>query len=628
MIQAISTDLACELFNPFAPKLRDSGSRPSADALTAFRDAWCNSTMSLFRCVLFWAATCALVSGGELQDAAARGDLEKVKSLARANPGEVSARVSGTTALHEAVRAGHLEVVKWLVDNGADVNATDFSKLTPLRLARSPEVASYLRGKGALEKVAPVVAMTAPVKPAVPPKPLFNQTNSPVASSVPVRSSTAPNQEVASTPTKPPASAPTNQPPSQADMMALFYPIHEAARVGDVEQIKFLFKQSPDLVDATDEKGRTPLHIAAANFRTNAAQVLLSLRAKVNARTDSGQTPLHTAVRQGDIAMVRLLLANRASVNARDKFDNTPLLLAVQSANSDSTDQPTGGTQRSGVTNWVQQIAMVNTLLTNAAEPAQVNVRNRAGLTPLGEAIRMGNRGAVEAFLRAGAEPNAIEGPGAVTPLHLAAGRGHAPIVQTLLKYRANVNQPDARGETPLVYALRGGRTNVIAAIQSAGGNIGAPLTLSPSQKSLVDFYEVTESKLRRASGAEKGRLLIALNPTKAELQRMFPKHHVAALRVVEQVNQQIKTAFAQPLRDADENKQIWRIRPEEPSVLAQEWRSRGTLASDLPMFSLAVEKTGDTSRPGDFCLVNGRWVLLPPLHLIAAAHNTAASAK
>jgi len=86
----------------------------------------------------------------------------------------------------------------------------------------------------------------------------------------------------------------TNKPPTEREMMPVIFPIHEAAAFGDVEQIKSLFKNSPNLVDSTDEKGLTPLHVAAANKQFKVAAALLALRAKVNARAVSGQTPLQS----------------------------------------------------------------------------------------------------------------------------------------------------------------------------------------------------------------------------------------------------------------------------------------------------------------------------------------------
>lgn len=543
----------------------------------------------------FWLCCGPAVLAGELQDAAGRGDIEKVRSLMRENPAAISARDGGTTALHEAARAGHLEIVKLLVAGGANVNATDFSGLTPLKLATSqhPEIASYLRAQGGVEKaaatpprVAPGPAKTAPVSPS-----LFT-TNPPAVSATPK-----------SAPTNAGPAVLPNQ-PSAADLMAVGYPIHEAARVGDVEQIKRLFKSSPDLVNATDEKGMTPLHIAAGKKQTNAAQILLALGAKASARADSGVTPLHVAVLRGDVDMTRLLLANRASASMRDNFDTSPLILAVL---------------------LKEKPELVKLLLDQRAE---VNVRNRAGNTPLGEAARVGNEVAAELLLTAGADPNAIDGLVAVTPLHVAAGGGYAGLVQSLLRQRAKVDALDARGETPLAYALREGRTETIALLRKAGGTTGIPPTLDPAQKSLVDFYSQMEATLRRGSSAEISRTLLALNPTKADVELLFRKHSAAAWTVVEDVNRQIKRASAQSLRDTEAEREIWRIRPGPPGVLVQEWRTRGWMAQDLPVFSLTVDKSGGTSRPGDFCFVNGHWVLVPPLNSVAAVVASSGKAR
>ena len=587
--------------------------------------------MKSFVCVLVAIGLVATGVAGELQDAAARGDLEKVRALVQASPGTISARVDGTTALHEATRGGHVEVVKFLVANGANVNALNFSGLTPLKLAlgyQRANIAEYLRTHGGLEKAptsAPPVSRVAVATNVVPPSVVSPAP--PLFSSAPAA---VPKTQPPSTPTNSASeAAATNKPPSERELMQVLYPIHEAARVGDVDQIKFLFKTSPDLIDATDEKGLTPLHTAAANRQFKAADTLLSLRAKVNARADSGLTPLHVAVRQSDLGMAGLFLTNRATVNARDNFDNTPLLLAVQSANSENVDQQFVVGKKFGMTNWggflIQQLQMVQLLVANRAE---VNVRNRAGATPLSEAARVGNEPVVNVLLQAGADPNGIESATSVTPLHLAAARGNAAITEALLRRRATVDAADARGETPLCYALREGHTNTAALLRRAGGTTGQMRALSPSERSLVDFFERTEMTLRMGNSSEKSRALLALNPTKADLDRMFPKHAKGAWEVVRALNDQIREAFKSNVRDADQNKDIWRIRPEPPGPVTQEWRGRGWLAADLPVFALAVDKTGGMTRPGEYCFVNNHWVLVPPLRNIAAQVAAAESGK
>src|SRR5208337_5060518 len=75
---------------------------------------------------------------GEIHDAAASGDLTKVKALLKADPGLVfSINKDGDTPLHLAALDGHKDVVMLLLASKADVNAKERNqyRLTPLHLA-------------------------------------------------------------------------------------------------------------------------------------------------------------------------------------------------------------------------------------------------------------------------------------------------------------------------------------------------------------------------------------------------------------------------------------------------------------------------------------------------------------
>jgi hypothetical protein len=111
--------------------------------------------------------------------------------------------------------------------------------------------------------------------------------------------------------------------------------IHDAAKAGDVEKVRTLLKGNPDLVNAKDENGATPLHWAARYDNRPVAEVLLANKADVNARQKSGWTPLHVAVVKGYKAMVEVLLANKAEVNARDIDGKTPLNWAETMGHND-----------------------------------------------------------------------------------------------------------------------------------------------------------------------------------------------------------------------------------------------------------------------------------------------------
>jgi len=107
-------------------------------------------------------------------------------------------------------------------------------------------------------------------------------------------------------------------------------PIHDAARAGDLDKVKTLVKEHPELISSKDEKyGQTPLHIAAFNDRKDVAEFLLANKADVNAKSNNGSTPLHLAAGKGNKDIVELLLANNADVNAVDNEGWSPVHSAV-----------------------------------------------------------------------------------------------------------------------------------------------------------------------------------------------------------------------------------------------------------------------------------------------------------
>jgi len=108
-------------------------------------------------------------------------------------------------------------------------------------------------------------------------------------------------------------------------------PIHDAARAGDLDKVKSMVQEQPDLVSSKDEKfGQTALHVAAFNDKKDVAEFLLANKADVNARSKNGLTPLHLAAGKGNKDIVELLLANNADINAVDNEGWSPVHSAVQ----------------------------------------------------------------------------------------------------------------------------------------------------------------------------------------------------------------------------------------------------------------------------------------------------------
>src|SRR5687768_9992437 len=69
--------------------------------------------------------------------------------------------------------------------------------------------------------------------------------------------------------------------------------------------------------------GDTPLHVVAWRNDVQAAKLLLSAGADVNAGGDMGYTPLHVAVARGNVAMAELLLAAGARADLLSELGGT-----------------------------------------------------------------------------------------------------------------------------------------------------------------------------------------------------------------------------------------------------------------------------------------------------------------
>jgi ankyrin repeat protein len=187
--------------------------------------------------------------------------------------------------------------------------------------------------------------------------------------------------------------------------------IHDAAMQGDLETVKGLLKDNPNLVSGIDGIGDTPLHVAALYGNKDIAEWLLAQGADVNAKNNAGDRPLHDAAVNGQKDGAALLLANKAEINAR----------------------------------------------------------NNKGQTPLYRAASIGRKDVVELLLACKADVNAKDKDGN-TPLHEAAAGGHQGVVGLLLAAKADVNARNNYGKTPLNLAMINFRTDVYKFLRRHGG--------------------------------------------------------------------------------------------------------------------------------------------------------------
>ncbi|KXZ48898.1 hypothetical protein GPECTOR_24g187 [Gonium pectorale] len=199
------------------------------------------------------------------------GSADMVKMLldgAKLKPGGTD----GMTALMMAAKGGHVEVVKDLLDAGADLYARDRNGMGALMMA----------AKGGHVEVVKVLLAA--------------------------------------------ARADVNA----ADMNGMTA-LMMAAKGGHVEVVKVLLAARAD-VNAADMDGTTALTMAAKGGHVEVVKVLLAAAgANVNAADMNGTTALTMAAKGGHVEVVKVLLAAaRADVNAADMDSKTPLMHAAQ----------------------------------------------------------------------------------------------------------------------------------------------------------------------------------------------------------------------------------------------------------------------------------------------------------
>jgi hypothetical protein len=104
--------------------------------------------------------------------------------------------------------------------------------------------------------------------------------------------------------------------------------LHLAAARGDNDMVMLLLEHKAD-VNAKDEAGITPLHLAALHGQASVAKTLLGAGATVDAiGFKDNDTPLIVAADNGRLGVVEVLLAYGANTNAVDKFGTTALQCA------------------------------------------------------------------------------------------------------------------------------------------------------------------------------------------------------------------------------------------------------------------------------------------------------------
>ncbi len=292
------------------------------------------------------------VLASDIHQAAKGGDLAKVKALLEKNQGLAEAKnEKGETPLHSAASAGQLEVMKFLVSKGVDVNLKENNGATALHLAcyyGHRDTVEWLIDHGA-DKDARDGDGSTPIFWAV----YGGRKN--IVELLIARGSDVNSKDDSN-----------------------FTPLRIAVFRGNKEIIELLIDKGAS-ANTKNETGATPLHEACVSGNKDVVALLIEKGAEVGIEDDMGNTPLHLASNYGHKEVVELLIAKEAQVNKKNNEGDTPIHGAA----------------------WGSHREVVEFLIDKGAK---LRVKNKIGRTPLDNAAWLNRKEIVELLMAKGAK--------------------------------------------------------------------------------------------------------------------------------------------------------------------------------------------------------------------------------
>jgi ankyrin repeat protein len=335
----------------------------------------------------------------------------------------------GKTLLHLAIEQGYVEMVKFLVEQGADVNAVYQGKSTLFLAfkANQLEIIIYLRGKNALDTHLNL-------------SDLFIERVKEGNLSV-VKFLLDENEIHLNINTKFPATGNTA--------------LHEAIATDGLELAQLLLKKPEIKLDTLNNQQQSPLKMAVDSKKIAFVKLFLDRGENLKQFSENEKNSLlYLAIKAGDAALVTQFLNEGANiklmfnVEAKDTQGNNPLHLAVVSGYED-----------------VLHVLLERTRWWLGTVPiAAFNEPNNLGDMTLHVASRNGKLSIVNALLAARVNRDALN-QSKYTALHLAITMGHLAIAKCLLAAGSNVTIANTEGNTVLHSMAKRGHLELIQAL-------------------------------------------------------------------------------------------------------------------------------------------------------------------
>jgi len=227
-------------------------------------------------------------------------------------------------------------------------------------------------------------------------------------------------------------------------------PLIMAADQGNIEIVKFLIINGAH-IDAVGEWKRTALHATASSGNGEIAKLLLDRGASMEPREERYlYTPLHIAAMKGNFSVAELLISRRADVNAKDSYGNTPLHNAVK------------GHRDVWMSRRISRDAHLKITKLLLDKGSYVNSKNNTGNTPM---HYVSSKEIADLLIkkRANIREKNCDGD---TPLHSAIVNDFYEVTELLISKKVDINAINIHGDTPLKLSIRHGKESIISLLR------------------------------------------------------------------------------------------------------------------------------------------------------------------
>ena len=246
-----------------------------------------------------------------------------------------------------------------------------------------------------------------------------------------------------------------------------------AVDVSDL-MVDILVEYGVDL-DATDTKGHTAILKAARKGRTRPVKTLIGCGANIHVRDIAGQSVLHHLRSSSDGTMRHLLMLG-VDVNAIDEDGATPLDFAVRQDDNRKFKmlRELGAVfGKTGAPSLIEAVTrenkeLVDLLLHMGTDP---NTLGNSSLSAISSAVEKKDKEIAVALLKAGADPNLVD-KSSVSPLSRAVLSKDKEVGMLLIEAGAKIQSWDAIPFSPMFLAIRSGNVDMLEFLIQQGADI------------------------------------------------------------------------------------------------------------------------------------------------------------